>query len=230
MLRDRQARRQSAFEAQVAREDRSRLKPQIPHAFFVAFETTIVGFELGPAGHESNATVAIFVEIFDDLLDHGEIIDSQTAHVSTNGSEVEESHRDPSARQFVDQAQTDFRGHHGHSADVMLHHSLGGFPRAAGIIIGIAEDRIITKLAGADFETLDDLGKERVFNIGDDDSKCAAVAGSKVARMNVWEVAEALHGGEHQRLSAPAYLARLVQNIRDGGGGDARSLCYVSNG
>ena len=112
----------------------------------------------------------------------------------------------------------------------MLHHSLGGVPRAAGVIIGIAEDRVITKLASTHFKTLDDVGKERVFNIGDDDSKGAAVAGSKVARMNVWEVAEALHGGEHQRVSAAAYLARLVQNIRDCGGRDARSLCYLSNG
>ena len=230
MLRERQARRQSAFKAQVAAEDRSRLKPQIPHAFFVAFQTNVVGFELGPAGHESNAPVAILVEIFDDLLDPREIIDSQVAHVSTNGSAVEESHRDPSARQLVDQAQTDFGGHHGHSPDVMLHHSLGGVPRAAGVIIGIAEDRVITKLASTHFKTLDDVGKERVFNIGDDDSKGAAVAGSKVARMNVWEVAEALHGGEHQRVSAAAYLARLVQNIRDCGGRDARSLCYLSNG
>src|SRR5207302_11419839 len=188
------------------------------------------GCELGQSGHESNAPVAILVEIFDDLLDPREIIDSQVAHVSTNGSAVEESHRDPSARQLVDQAQTDFGGHHGHSPDVMLHHSLGGVPRAAGVIIGIAEDRVITKLASSHFKTLDDVGKERVFNIGDDDSKGAAVAGSKVARTNVWEVAEALHDREHQRVSAAAYLARLVQDIRDCGGGDARSLCYLSNG
>ena len=71
VLRDSQARRQSVFKAQVAAEDRSWLKPQIPHASFVAFQTNVVGFELGPAGHESNAPVAILIEILDDLLDCG---------------------------------------------------------------------------------------------------------------------------------------------------------------
>jgi len=47
VLRDRQARRQPAFKAQVAAEDRSGLKPQIPHAFVVAFETTLLDLSLG---------------------------------------------------------------------------------------------------------------------------------------------------------------------------------------
>ncbi len=154
--------------------------------------------------------MSILIEVFDDLLDSREVINFQVAHVSPNGREVEESHGDPSSGELVDQSQTDFGGHHRNTADIVLHHSLGGCAGSAGVIIGIAENGVITKLTGADFETLDHFREERIFDVGHDDSECAAVARSKVPGMNVREVSETLDGREHQQVRAPANFARLV--------------------
>ena len=148
--------------------------------------------------------------VFDDLLDSREIVNSQVAHIAPNGREVEESHGNPSSGEFVDQSQSDFGGHHRNAADVVLHHSLGGLPRPPRIIVGIAQNGVITQLPGADFKTLDHFREERVFDVGHDDSKCATVARSKVPRMNVREVSETLDGREHQQVRAPANFARLV--------------------
>src|SRR5947207_12830063 len=110
------------------------------------------------------------VEVLDDLLDSGEIVDSQITHVSSDGSEVEESHRNPSPGKFVDQLQADFGGHDRDTADIVLHHSLRSLSSSAGIIIRVTENGVITKLAGADFETLDHFREERIFDVGHDDS------------------------------------------------------------
>src|SRR5437763_3970017 len=90
--------------------------------------------------------MSILIEVFDDLLDSREIVNSQVAHIAPNGREVEESHGNPSSGEFVDQSQSDFGGHHRNAADVVLHHSLGGLPRPPRIIVGIAQNGVITQL------------------------------------------------------------------------------------
>ncbi len=110
--------------------------------------------------------MSIGMQIFDDLLDCREIIDSQIAHVTAYWREVEESNGNSSPREFVNQSQADLGGHHRNTADVVLHHSLGGLSSSAGVIIRVAENGVVTKLSGADFETLDHFRKERIFNVG----------------------------------------------------------------
>src|SRR5947207_6225101 len=134
------------------------------------------------------------VEVLDDLLDSGEIVDSQITHVSSDGSEVEESHRNPSPGEFVDQLHADFGGHHRDTADIVLHHSLRSLSSSAGVIIRVAENGIVTELAGADFETLDHFRKERIFNVRHNDSEGAAVIRSEVLRVNGREISEAVNG------------------------------------
>jgi len=56
----------------------------------------------------------------------------------------------------------------------VLHHSFGRFLRAPRIVIRVVEDRVVAELARPCLETLDNLRKERIFNIGDDDAQRAA--------------------------------------------------------
>ena len=169
------------------------------------------------------------VEVLDDLLDSGEIIDFQITHVAADRREVEESDGNSSPGEFVDQLQADFGGHHGDTTDIVLHHSLRGFSSSAGIIIRVAENGVVTKLAGADFETLDHFRKERIFNVRHNDSECAVVARSEVPRMRVGKISETLDGREYQQVRVAPYLTRLVQDIGHGRSGYSCCLRDVTN-
>ena len=173
--------------------------------------------------------MSIGMQIFDDLLDSREIIDSQIAHVTAYWREVQESNGNSSACEFVNQSQADLGGHHRNTADVVLHHSLGGLSSSAGVIIRVAENGVVTKLLGADFETLDHFRKERILNVRHNDSECAAVARSEVPRMHVGKISETLDGREYQQVRAPPYLARLVQDIGHGRSGYPCSLRHITN-
>src|SRR6266480_1705410 len=96
-----------------------------------------------------------------------------------------------------------------------------------GVIIRVAENGVVTKLAGSDFETLDHFRKERIFNVGHNDSECAAVARSEVPRMHVGKISETPR--EYQQVRAPPYLARLVQDIGLGRSGYSCSLRDITN-
>jgi len=212
-FRDGQASGQPTLEAQVAVHDRSRLESEGPHSPFVGFQSRDVGFELRPAGHEGDFAMALLMQMFDDQLDSGSIVDSQSADVTASRREIQESDGDFSVRQFVDQPRADLGGHDSDTADAVSHVAKHGF---------------VTKLPGARQKTFDDLWEKRIFNIGDNDSQRARVARSESAGVNVGEITEALYGGENQALSFAADLAALVQNIGDGRGGYACSFCYIS--
>ena len=173
--------------------------------------------------------MSIGMQIFDDLLDSREIIDSQIAHVTAYWREVQESNGNSSAREFANQSQADLGGHHRNTADVVLHHSLGGFSCSARIIIRIAEDGVVAKLAGAHFETLDDFREEGILDVRHDDAERPAVARSQVSRMHVGKISETLDGREYQQVRAPAHLAGLVQDIGHSGSGDACSRRDIAN-
>ena len=170
----------------------------------------MAGLEPGPPGDEGNSPVSMVIEVVDDLLDSREVINSQIAHVSPNRREVEESYGNPSSGKFVNQSQADFGGHDGNAANVVLQHSLGGLSGSARVIVGVAENGVVTKLAGADFETLDHFREKRIFDVRYDDSQRPAVARGQVPCMNVREVPETLDRREHQQVFAPAHFARLV--------------------
>src|SRR5437879_13698057 len=105
------------------------------------------------------------VEVLDDLLDSGEIVDSQITHVSSDGSEVEESHRNPSPSEFADQLHADFGGHHRDTSDIVLHHSLRSLSSSAGVIIRVAENGIVLELAGAGFDNFVCCSQARSFTV-----------------------------------------------------------------
>src|ERR1700730_5874634 len=158
------------------------------------------------------------------------IVDAEVADVFAYGSKIEKRYGDSSARELMDHAQADFRSHYGHAANFVLHHSFGGFARSARIVVGVAEDRVVTKLARARLKTLDHLGEEWILDVRHDDAKRAACTRGQVARVNVREVSEALDRREYEGMRAAPYFSGLVQHVGDCGGGHARGFCDIANG
>src|SRR5438309_2785559 len=164
--------------------------------------------------------MSALVEILHNLLDSGEVVDSQVAHVSADGRRIEKSDGNLPSCQFMNQPHADLRGHDGNALNFVFHHSLRRQPGSARIIVGVAEDGVITKLSGADFKTLDYFREERVLDVGNDDAESATVSRSQMARMNVGNVSQTLDGRENQAARAASHLSSLVQDIGNSGGRD----------
>src|SRR5271156_5171567 len=131
--------------------------------------------------------MSTLIKMVDDLLYPRKIIDPQFADVPASWSEVQKGYRNPSPRKLVNQPQTDLGRHNGHAANVVLHHSLGGFLRPSRIVVRIAENRVVAQLTGSRLKSLDHLRKERVHDVGHDDAQCTAVARSQMACVRVGE-------------------------------------------
>ena len=169
--------------------------------------------------------------MLDDLVYARGVINPQVAHISAGRREIEKCDGDFSARQFMNQAQADFGGHDGHTASLVFHHSLGRPAGAPRIVIGVAENCVVTQLLSAQFKSLDDFGKERIFNIRDDDSQSAVtVARGQVPRVGVGNIAEALHCGDDQSVSFAPNLPGFIQDIGDGGGRYPCGFRDITNG
>src|SRR3954464_5870429 len=120
----------------------------------------------------------------------------------------------------MNQAQADLRGHDGNAADLVFHHAFSCFASSARVVVGIAQNGVVSQLSSSNFETLDDLREERVLNVGDNDSEGAPVVRSQMARMNVADISQLSDSREHKTPRLPAHLACLVQDIGDGCGGN----------
>src|SRR5579884_953105 len=128
--------------------------------------------------------------MIDNLLHARGVIDSQIAHIWPGRRKIEKRNGDFSSRELVNQAQTDLRCHDCNAAYFVLHHSLGGAASATRIVVGIAQDGVVTELLRASFETLDYLGEEGIFNIRNDDSESAAVARCEMACVQIGNIPE----------------------------------------
>jgi hypothetical protein len=174
--------------------------------------------------------VSTFVKILHNLLDSRKVIDSQLAHRPAHRRKVQESYRDFSSRQLVDQPRANFRGHDRHAADFVLHHSLRGLTRSPWIVIGVTENCVVTELPGPYFEALDDFRKKGILDVRDDDPQCPAVARSEMPRMYVRKISQPFDGRQHQLPRALPDFPGLVQDVRHRGCRDSRSLSDIADG
>src|SRR5437763_2230993 len=126
--------------------------------------------------------MAVLVQIIHNLLDAGRVINAQITGVSANRSEIEKGDGDHSASEFVHQLKADFRSHDGDAANLVFHHALGGLSSSPRIVIGVAENGVVAQLPGACLETLYDLWKKRIFDVGDDNGQHATVVRADMAR------------------------------------------------
>ena len=225
---DGQTRGKPALKAQIPVQDRPGFESEGPHSSFVRFQAGDVGFEFGSAGDEGDFTVSLLMQVFNNLLNSGRVINSESADVSASRGEIKKSDGDSSVRQFIDQARANFGSHDGDTADTVRHHAAGSLLRAARIVVRVAEDGFVAELPGARQKTFNDLRKKRIFDVGDNYSQRARVARSEAASMYVGEITQAFYRGKNQALSPEADLASFIQNIGDRRGGYACSFCHIS--
>ena len=83
---------------------------------------------------------------------------------------------------------------HGHAFDFALEHAADAGGQDGGIAVGGTDEDFVSVGDGDLFEALDQLGKEGVGDVFNDDAEEAAAAGNQGARMGVGEVIQLLDG------------------------------------
>src|SRR5258706_8208839 len=100
----------------------------------------------------------------------------------------------------------------------MLHHSLSGFARSPRIVVGVAKNSVVAKLARTRLETLNHFGEEWILDVRNNDAQRAAFARSQVARVNVRKITKTLNRCQNQPVRTWSDFASFVQYVGDRGG------------
>jgi hypothetical protein len=93
---------------------------------------------------------------------------------------------------------------------------------AAGVRARIAEQHEVTVLARNAVDAADDLGVERIAEVGDHREQQAAFGGAQIAREFVDAVAACIDGGEHLVASRGPHVFVRIQHARYGRHRNAR--------
>ena len=96
--------------------------------------------------------------------------------------------------------------------------------------VGIAEHEAVAVGDQHVFNTAHDFAKEGIGDIGDDEPNDAGALGGQAARGHVRPIAERADGFTHALLGVVFDEARVVDDVGDGGFGDASLLGDIAHG
>lgn len=170
---------------------------------------------------EGEAAVAEGVEVIDELLDAGAVIDADVGDVGAGGADVVKDAGDFGGGEFVDEAGVHFRDDEGEAGDAAADHEADGADEAVGVVVGVGDDDFEAAAAGLGFEGAEDVEEEGVLHVGGDEADGMAFASGESAGMEIGGVVEIGDGFENAGAGGAADDVEIVEDARDGGGGDA---------
>ena len=88
------------------------------------------------------------------------------------------------------------------------------------MLLAVAEDDLKAMLPRGALHMAGQHGEKRVLDVGDHQSEHAGAAATQASRDAVAGIAQRLDRGEHAFARLLADLARTVDHMRSGGGGD----------
>ena len=90
--------------------------------------------------------------------------------------------------------------------------------------VGVVDERLETGLLEAVLRGLDDLGIERVSDIGDEHCDHVGAAGAQTLGLRVGRIAELVDGGSDALAQLLGHAVGVIDHVRHGGAGDACPL------
>src|SRR5207253_3040005 len=119
------------------------------------------------------------------LKDSLRVVKPDITRERLNRADIEKHNRDMGRHQVFGQSRFELGGHHRNTPHFVLndlaHRRLG----AAGLVVGIAQQKVESVLQGGGLEALNDFGKKRVTDIGDNEAKKIAPAAHQATRVDV---------------------------------------------
>ena len=161
--------------------------------------------------------MAQFDHVLNRFVDAVFILDADVPDQLTGRFGITQDHRYSGGGEFGSHAFVHRRGDNRDAANVTLpefsHDRLGSFP----VIFGVADQDVKSAVPRPCLITPDDLGKVRIGNFGNDESKQIAASGRQTPGMHVLEIVEFTNGIEHTPAGCFRDILSMVENARDCG-------------
>ena len=124
-------------------------------------------------------------QMLDRLTNSMEVIDANIADSGTSRSDVDKYQRHPAQFQVLKQHFFHAERHDSNAFDPAFDHPPDDGLHAGGVISGRSQHNLVVVLNRNAFEHLDDLGKERVGDLGNDEPENPAASRNERASLSV---------------------------------------------
>ncbi len=172
------------------------------------------------AADEGDFAVAEDGEVLDGLVDAGAIVDDDGLVVGLLGADIDGDDGDIFLGEAIEEELFDAEGHDGDAVDLALEHASGADLHGACLVVGGADEDLVSACDGDLFELLDELGKEGVGDLGDDEAEELAFAGDEGACLGIGKVVELADGLPDACCEDGVDGWNVIDGAGDGGDGD----------
>src|SRR5215467_9523731 len=152
-------------------------------------------------------------QVADRLVDTRFRVDYHVAHAVTAGLDVVEHNGNLLASQFVDQRRIDFRSHQQNAGNLAPYHApyiVGG---ACAVVVSVRQNQIVAAFEGGDLDAFDEFRKERVRNVGHQETQRVAAAQGQAASVSVRVIAASLDCLHHPFASLLGNIPGVVDHV-----------------
>jgi len=118
------------------------------------------------------------------------VVDLEQADARPVRPDVDEDERHFAFGELIEQRLFDPEGHDGYAIDFALEHAADAVRHAPGFVVGGADEDFVAIGDGDIFKPLDQLGEERIGDLGDDEAEELAASGDQSAGLGVGKVVE----------------------------------------
>jgi len=212
----------AAVHAMVALLDHARVVHEalsIKHRF-KSVETDASRIKRERAADESDLPMPVIDQVLHSGGDACRIVYADAADPRAGRARIQEDERDMAAAEHLDQAIIHLRRHDRDAIDLALQHAPDAGLHTRGIVVGVGDEHLLLVLNGDVLKGLDDLGKEGIGDIGDDEAVEAGATGAEGARIGVRVKTKRVDGTANALGSSWTDVRGSVNGAGDGGGGD----------
>src|ERR1700722_6454477 len=144
------------------------------------------------AGKKGNGAVAEQCEVTNGLIHPGGVIEENGAGFGIVELEFSQDDGHAAVRELIEDRLFFSEGHNGYAVNLTLQHAARACCQHSGVAVCGTDENLVSASNGDFFEALDQLRKEGIGNVLDDDAQKAAASGDKGARVRVGQIVELL--------------------------------------
>jgi hypothetical protein len=183
---------QAAIEGVIGFDEPGRIdaKAGEAHAIEEGRPAGFCGAKAEGTADEGDFAVTEDGEVLHGFIDAGTIVDGEDAAAGLIGVDVNEHDGDLVGDEAIENELLDAEGHNGDAIYLALQHAAGAELHCFGLIVGGADEDLVSARDGDLLELLDQFGEEGIGDFGDDEAEQTALAGDEGAGLGVGEVIE----------------------------------------
>src|ERR1700761_2087036 len=167
--------------------------------------------------------------MIDRLTHAAEVVNHYTRQARPNGSPVHCDQRNTMMNQRLDRFRFNLRGEQSDTIHLTNQHASNRLLHSRNVQVGCGEKHVLAVVGEDALEAADELGKERIGDVRDDEAVARAAAILQGGGAAVGYEPRLFNDLAHACGGLGSYHARTVDYVRDGGARDAGELRDVTH-